>query len=182
MNENHELYKEFLSGDPHGIEVIYLTLREPLLKRGKQWVSGDDAAEDAVSDAFEVLLRRVGLFKTDKHIRDFLYRTLRNKCHNERRWLRRFSELPEDALDRSDLSPAELLELSELTVHTQWIVEKIRTKLRQDQKPRSWDFQARYFEGKTYEEIALERRVHVDTVRQNIDAMRERLEKFLKNS
>ena len=177
-----DIYKEFLRGDPRGFNPIYLAYRGPLINYARKYVSSKDAAEDAAADAFVVLLQFIGKFKSGKHIHNFLYLAVWRKCQVELRTLRRFSILPENAEDLSDLSTSELMAIRESAVYIQWIVDTIHRKLQALPKRRGQDFYAHYFESKSFEEIARDRGVSITTVRQNVEHARKKLQKYLKKS
>ena len=175
-----DIYKEFLRGEPKGFNPIYLTYRIPLINYARKFLSRQDAAEDAASDAFEVLLKFIGQFKSGKHIHNFLYLAVWYKCQIERRALQRFSILPEDAESMADLNTQELLDIRDSAIHIQHIVDTIYDKLQQLPQRRGQDFYAHFFELKGFEAIALEKGVTVATVRQNIGLAEKNLQEYLK--
>jgi RNA polymerase sigma-70 factor (ECF subfamily) len=180
MSDKIDVYKQFLAGEPSGVNLIFLAHKGPLLAYGFKLLSRTDAAEDAVSDAFMVLLEHIGQFKSGKHIQNFLYLVVWNKCQVERRTLRRFSMRPEDAEELIDLSPPELMDIKESALHIQWIVNKIQEKLQQLPKRRRQDFYAYFFESKSIEKIAREKGVSATTIRQNIALAEKKIQKYLK--
>jgi RNA polymerase sigma factor (sigma-70 family) len=182
MSYNIDIYSEFLRGERTGINSIWLAYWNPLVKHGLKYVSRKDVVEDAVSEAFYLLLQKIDEFKTKEHILGFLYVTVRNICCKERKRLQRFSDLPKEAEDRSDSSPSELMDLREFDIHIQWIEQKIRVKLEELPQQRRHDFYAHFFESKSFEEIALKRGVSAATVRQNITHAVKEIRKYLKKS
>jgi RNA polymerase sigma factor (sigma-70 family) len=180
MSDKIDIYRQFLCGDPKGFNSIYLEYGEPLMRYASKRLLRHDAAQDVVSDAFALLFSYIGKFKSGEHIHNFLYRAVWYKIHTEHRIAERFKVLPEDAEDLSDLSTLEIVEIRESAIHIQWVVDKIHEKLKELPLRRGQDFYAHYFESKSLQEIARERSVTVDTVRQNIEFARKELEKGLK--
>ena len=168
MPDNIEIYKEFLRGNPQGINAIHLVNWEPLIQYGLKYLSRRDAVEDAVAEAFVLLYLNVGTFNDEIHIKKFLYNTVRKKCWNEARVLRRSAPLA-DTENVIDTQALESLDIQESIIYNQLITQAIVARLDQLPQQRRDDTRAHYIDSKSYEIIARERGVSVDTVRQNID-------------
>jgi RNA polymerase sigma factor (sigma-70 family) len=180
MNDNINIYKEFLRGDPQGVNAISLVYWEPLILYGQKFLSRRDVVEDAVAETFAVLCSKAGTFNDETHIKKFLHSTVRNICWNEARKLRQLAQLPETA-DLVDPNASESIDIKESTVHSEWVLRVITTQLKKLPDQQRHDFHAHFFDLKSFEAIARERGVAVDTVRQNVNHALKALRKYLKD-
>lgn len=65
--------------DPQVLEQIVRTYSEPLIRYAYSLIGSFAAAEDAMEDAIAALLVKGGAFRSEEHLRGWLYRTTRNK-------------------------------------------------------------------------------------------------------
>lgn len=179
---NFNNYEAFLRGDPLGFNLIYLTCRYPLIRFAESLVPRRDAAEDAVSDAFELLWKRRGTFESELHIKRFIYRVVINNCRTERRVLGRWFTKRTEKMEGIDIDALESKFLKELDSHNQWIVDKICIYLEQLPKQRREDFIDFIFNAKSYEDIARERGVVAGTVRVNVILIIKEIQNYLEDN
>lgn len=176
---NVDIYKEFLRGEPRGINSIILGHQYPLLQYGLGLVTRHDIAEEAVSEAFAQLLRNIGQFANGKHIRNYLYLVVRNKCQAAYSETKRYIPLPEDA-DIPDPGSMESMEKRESEVYTQLLIRVIYNALEELPQQQRNDFHAYFFESKSLTEIAKERGTYVPTVRRSIQLALKTIKGYLK--
>lgn len=65
--------------DTQVLEQIVRTYSEPLIRYAYSMLGSFAAAEDAMEDAIAALLVKGGAFRSEEHLRGWLYRTTRNK-------------------------------------------------------------------------------------------------------
>ena len=66
--------------DPGELEYLVRTYSEPLVRYAYSIIGSSCAAEDAMEDAFAVLLAKGGHFHSQQQLRAWLYRTTHNKA------------------------------------------------------------------------------------------------------
>jgi RNA polymerase sigma factor (sigma-70 family) len=182
MNEKINIYKEFLNGNREGSDIIYIIHREELIGYGLSLRARLHVVEDAVSDAFLLLLEHIGTFKDDDHIIRFLYSVVWRKCQTGRREVRRLGTLSDEIENMPDPDAVQSLDLMESAVYSRWRMRKIMAMVEKLPKQRREDFHARFIECKSIKEIAQERSVSTDTVHQNIELALKNLRKSLKDN
>ena len=176
------IFEAFLRGEPQGFNLIYLTYQHPLKEFARKRVRREDLADDAVSEAFVLLLEKIGSFKSDIHIQRFLYLVVKYYCRTESRLLRRLvSKLPA-TWDAVDPDASELTALKELNAHNQWIIDKILDQLEELPEQRRADFHEYFFNLKSFKDIARERKVAVDTVRVYVLLATKEIQKYLETN
>lgn len=175
------IFEAFLRGEPRGFKLIYFTYQYPLKEFARRLVQGrEDAADDAVSDAFTLLWEWRGTLQSDIHIQRFLYLVVRRNCKKERSILERwFNKLPPQ-WDKID--PLEWADLKELNAHNQWIVEKIRLQLAELPEQQAEDFYEYYFNCKRIKDIARERGAAAGTVRTNVQQAMKKIREYLQTN
>lgn len=139
-----------------------------------------EIVEEAVSEAFDLLEKNIGKFVNEKHICNYLFLVVWNKCQVARREPQRCIPLPEDAGQMPDLGALESMEKRESEVHTQWLIQVIYAAMEQLPRQRRKDFYAYYFESKGCREIARKRGISVPAVHQNIGLALKMIKEYLK--
>jgi len=176
------IFESFLRGEPRGFNLIYLTYQHPLREFARKQVRREDLADDAVSEAFVLLLEKISSFKSDIHIQRFLYLVVKYYCRTERRLMRRLITKLPAGWDTVDPEASELAVLKELNAHNQWIIDKMRDRLDELPEQRRADFHAYFFNLKNFKDIARERGVAVDTVRVNVLLATKEIQKYLETN
>ena len=180
-----EIYQQFLRGERAGVAVIFLTYKELLIRFGRRYTSRNDVVEDAIAEAFELLLREIGTFEDENHIHLWLHSVVKQKCLNEVRRLKRLSTLPDEPEDQEEgakLSTQELIEIRGSAAYIQYITGVIYRRLQKLPRQMRLDFYAHYFQLKSIAEIAWRRKAEESTVRQNIAHATKKIQKLLKKS
>lgn len=175
------IFEAFLRGEPQGFNLIYFTYQYPLKEFARKLVDRDDAAEDAVAEAFSLLWEKRDRLQSDIHIQRFLYLVVRRYCKAERRSRRLFSRLPA-GWEVADPEASELADLRELHAHNQWIVDKIHDQLTELPEQRADDFYEYYFHLKSIKDIARDRGVDAGTVRMNVQLAMKEIRKYLETN
>ncbi len=176
---NTDNYQEFLRGNPEGIKPIYTINKKILSAYGRKFTSDKETINDAVSNAFVRLLGQIGTFKTPKHIQNYLYMAVREYLRKENkiaRWTDSLQEREENTADPFALEKIDDFDLDRLVALKE---AKLRQKLEQLPRHRREDFRAYYYESKSIEQIARERRRSQDAVRRNIKLAAIILDKYL---
>ena len=181
MIDKKHIYEQFLRGEPQGLDAIYDNWKAPLMLFARRWASSEVLREEAVMQAFYLLLKHIGNFDHGKQIEAFLFETVKNLCRSAQR-----KELPvavtvEETTFESDLTASQSLEAKELRVKHLYLIQKILDKLNEMPQQSRDDFYTYFFESKSFKQIAEERKVSVGTVRQNVKNVQKKLRKFLKN-
>lgn len=179
---SNNIFEAFLRGELQGFNLIYLTYQYPLREFARKLVRRQDLADDAVSEAFALLLEKIGSFESDIHIQRFLYLVVKYYCRTESRLIRRLTTKLPAAWDAVDPDASELAFLKELNAHNQWIIDKIRDQLEELPEQRRADFHEYFFSLKSFKDIARERGVAVDTVRVNVLLAIKEIQKYLETN
>ncbi|HLZ88631.1 MAG TPA: sigma-70 family RNA polymerase sigma factor [Puia sp.] len=179
MTDTIDLFGQFLRGEPKGINSIVLAYRDPLISYGLKWVSRREDAVDAVMEAFAILQEKIGQFESEIHIKKFLHRTVKNKCLAAGREGKRYATLPGNVENSADISASEMIDIRESDAYSQWIIQKVQARLEQLPQKRRQDFHAHFFDSKSFKDIAGERGVSVDTVRQNVEYAVKEIRQYL---
>lgn len=180
MNENLDIYNEFLRGNPRGLKAISIAYWEPLILYGLRYISRRDIVEDAANEALHLLADNIGSFQNATHIKKFLRRTVWNKCQNELRKLDRVKSYIDDR-DELEYNASESTDINEFSVHSQLIMEEMVVHLNKLPQKRRHDLKAFFLDSMSYEEIAKKRGVTADSVRQNLKHGLKDLRKYLKD-
>jgi len=155
------------------VEGLFKTYFLRLKSFAINWVKTEELAKDIVQDAFLVLVEQEGiLLKPELVVKSFLYSTVKNLCLNHIRRdqtrNRINAQLPREEIDdvdlmdnliRSEVMGELYAEIKQLPEGCQHICKLI------------------YFEGKKYEEVAVELNISINTVK----TQRQRALRLLKN-
>lgn len=96
MTEPLIAYCRFLDGDASALDELVSLYGGALVRYAFRLLGNEDEAEDAAEDAFVAFALRRRAFKSAEHLRAYLYKTVRNKCMDRFRHIRRHLPLKED--------------------------------------------------------------------------------------
>jgi RNA polymerase sigma factor (sigma-70 family) len=154
MDKTEESLQAFLSGNRDGIGSVITVYQQELLQFALVIALRSDIAEDAVTDAFLALWAMAGQFNNADHIRNFLYKAVRNLCWSGNRRVRRHASIPEDEAGMADTDVLSELDALESDILREMILREIHTRIGQLPSPLREDLLAHVFGGKSFVEIA----------------------------
>mgnify|MGYP001810226181 CR=1 FL=1 len=156
-----------------GVELLYKRYYQPMCTHAVKFVGSREVAEDLVSEIFFQFYANQTFLEIDSSYRLYLFRTIRNRAYNYLRWdLSRKADLLEasqkPALDEQQ--PDQISQFEELYHDVEEAVNKLPIERRRI-------YLMRKFEGKKYQEIAMELNLSVKTV----DVQLNRANQFIRN-
>ncbi len=172
------LYAKVRAGDIRSFETLFRRYYEPLCRYGSKIVNDSDTAEDFVQQIFFILWKDRATLRIVLSVKSYLYGAVRNRAlqHLEHIRIREqyrqtlFARLPENV---SYETPVDMLEYKELEQRLESILERL-PKRRRD------IYRMNRFEGKKYEQIALEMSLSVKTIEAEMSKVLQTLRKTLR--
>src|ERR1700689_4145909 len=151
LEENgKELIDGCWRGEPDAFRALFETHKDLVYWIALRY-SGDPAiAQDIAQDTFLKLFSTIGSFRGDSNFESWLYRTVVNRCFDQKRRTRRLTPLLDEvltALRTPDLSVLDEVLRAEMSTH----VRSVADSLAPDQR---MVIVLRYTQGLSYDEIA----------------------------
>ncbi|HSI71546.1 MAG TPA: sigma-70 family RNA polymerase sigma factor [Fimbriimonas sp.] len=157
------------SGDQVAYHRLFDLYRDRVFTLAAYHLNGDAAAaEDVVQTVFVKLFRTIGQFRKESDFSTWLYRSVANACMDEHR--RRKKWLPWASVPE----PAYSLDLDGVSETVRAAVEKLSPKLRMP-------ILLKYFEGMSYEEIAITLGCSMGTVASRLNRAHKMLSQHLRH-
>jgi len=173
------LYTKIREGDIRAYETLFRRYYEPLCLYCNKITGNMDNAEDIVQELFYTIWKERTHLRIIWSVKSYLYGAVRNQSlqYLERQHVRQqyYQKMVADEMPESDPndSPQKILEYKELEQRLEFALEKL-PKRRRD------IFRMSRFEGKKYEQIALEMSLSVKTIEAEMSKALQVLRKSLR--
>jgi RNA polymerase sigma factor, sigma-70 family/RNA polymerase sigma-70 factor, Bacteroides expansion family 1 len=150
--------EKFRQGDQKIFEKVYDCYQKPLLHFARTFIHVE-AAEEVVSDAFFGLWKHRIKIANDRHLKSFLYVTVKNMCIDVLRNVKSLATLPIDDFDFANEKPEILVKIlyADLLMHLEQKLQKLPNA---QQKV----FRMSILEGMSTEEITRETNMSAESI------------------
>ena len=176
------------NGDQRAYTELMSVYRESVFFMMKKMISNDDDAEDLTIEAFGKAFKRLAQYSPDYAFSTWLFKIASNNCIDFLRKKRLGKTVSLDSgysnddesngsidLEFEGLNPEEKLMKSQRIEEMHRIVEQLKPKYRQL-------VEMRYFQEKSYDEIAAELEIPLGTVKAQLFRARELMFEILKST
>jgi RNA polymerase sigma factor (sigma-70 family) len=176
------------NGDQRAYTELMSVYRESVFFMMKKMISNDDDAEDLTIEAFGKAFKRLAQYSPDYAFSTWLFKIASNNCIDFLRKKRLGKTVSLDSgysnddesnasidLEYEGLNPEEKLMKSQRIEEMHRIVEQLKPKYRQL-------VEMRYFQEKSYDEIAAELEIPLGTVKAQLFRARELMFEILKST
>lgn len=150
--------EQFRQGDRKIFEEVYDSYQRPLLHFARTFVSVE-AAEEVVSDAFLGLWKHRIKINNDRHLKSFLYVTVKNGCIDMLRNVRSMVSVPLEEMDMAHEKPDVLVKMLYAD-----LLMQLEQKLQKLPNAQQQVFRMSVLEGMSTDEISKETNMSADSI------------------
>lgn len=157
-----------LKNGENRFEKLYDTTYKHLLIIARMYIRDKSLAEDALSEAYISAYKNIDVFSEDKNGYNWLCKIVQNKAYNINASTKNYEKLDENLEDISN-SFDDLIDKCDMG--------KILNQLNSQEKELIY---LKFFEDKTYQEIADIKKVSAPMIHKNVKRILKKIEKILK--